>query len=326
MPPLQLKDSPDVSPNLQALPLVQQILARPEQLQVEIQTQDGVTIIDCGVHAPGGWEAGLLFASICLGGLARVELHWDDFGGLRWPAVEVMTDHPVRACLASQYAGWLIKKGRFSAMGSGPGRAVARTEDLFTKLVYADSSKVAILCLESNELPTKEVTSYIVERCRCEPSDVYILVAPTASPVGSVQIAARAVETGLHKLMELGYDLGRIASGWGICPVPPVAADDLAALGRTNDAVLYGSRVHYNLRDEDANLASLVARVPSMASRDYGQPFGELFHRYGDFYSIDPLLFSPAEVWLSNLNSGRTFYAGSVRPDILKSSFSLAIG
>ncbi|BCV21937.1 methenyltetrahydromethanopterin cyclohydrolase [Moorella sp. Hama-1] len=325
MPVPKLKASPDLSPNLQALPLVREILARPGQLNVEVHTLEKATVIDCGVQAPGGWEAGRLFAAICLGGLARVELRWINLGDWRWPAVEVTTDHPVRACLASQYAGWSIKKNNYFAMGSGPGRAAARGEDLFLELDYEDCSGPAIVCLESNQLPPPEVVGYIARQCKRNPADVYLLVAPTASPAGSVQIAARAVETGLHKLMELGYNLGLITSGWGVCPVPPVAADDLAALGRTNDAVLYGSMVYYNLRDEDVNLASLVDRVPSRASRDYGRPFGEIFRRYGDFYSIDPFLFSPAEVWLSNLKSGRTFHAGSVRPDILASSFGLAV-
>lgn len=320
---LPLKKVPELSPNQQALPIVQDLIARREQLQVAVHLVSGATVIDCGINAPGGWEAGVVFASICLGGLAQVKMHWADFGGLRWPAVEVVTDHPIRACLASQYAGWFIKKDKFSAMGSGPGRAVAHTEELFAKLGYEDPSPVAILCLESRKLPTEAAVDMIVEKCGCEPSNVYILVAPTASPAGSVQIAARAVETGLHKLMALGYDLGAIESGWGICPIPPVAADDLKALGRTNDAVLYGATVHYNLRDDDEKLASLIGQIPSMASRDYGELFGKLFERYGSFYDIDPLLFSPAEVWLSNIQSGRSFHAGSVRRDLLTSSFGL---
>jgi len=320
---LPLKTSPELSPNQQALPIVRDLIARREQLQVAVHRVRGATVIDCGIDVPGGWEAGLAFASICLGGLAQVKLQWADFGGLRWPGIEVVTDHPIRACLASQYAGWFIKKDKFSAMGSGPGRALVQTEELFTKLGYRDSSPVAIFCLESRKLPTEAAVDMIVEKCRCEPSDLYILVAPTASAAGSVQIAARAVETGLHKLMELGYDLGTIESGWGICPIPPVAADDLSAIGRTNDAVLYGATVHYNLRDDDEKLSSLVGQIPSMASRDYGDLFGKLFKQYGNFYDIDPLLFSPAEVWLSNIQSGSSFHAGSLRPDLLTSSFGL---
>jgi methenyltetrahydromethanopterin cyclohydrolase len=47
-------------------------------------------------------------------------------------------------------------------------------------------------------------------------------------------------------------------------------------------------------------------KVPASASRDYGKPFYEIFERYNkDFYKIDPLLFSPAEVWLTSVASGR---------------------
>lgn len=321
--PIVLTDIPALSPNLQALPYVNQMLEHQEKLRVASSKIQGVTVIDCGVNVLGGWEAGLIFAQICLGGLAQIKMQWHDFAGLRWPAIEVITDHPVRACMASQYAGWFVKKDKYSAMGSGPARAVVHSEELFTKVGYEDSSPTAILCLESRKLPPEDAVNWIVGRCGLRAENVYILVAPTASLAGSVQIAARSVETGLHKLMELGYDLGLIESGWGISPLPPVAADDLSALGRTNDAVLYGATVQYNLQDEDDHLKSLVGKVPSSSSRDYGLPFRELFERYGNFYDIDPLLFSPAEVWLSNLKSGGSFHAGAIRPDLLKKSFNL---
>lgn len=321
--PIQLKDIPQLSPNLQALPFINQLMDRSEQLKVSVKKVCGATLIDCGVEVSGGWEAGIIFASICLGGLADVRLHWSGFQDLRWPAVEVRTDHPVRACMASQYAGWFIKKDKYSAMGSGPARAAVCTEELFDKLDYKDTSGIAILCLETRKLPNEETIGWIIEKCACLPENVYILAAPTASIVGSVQIAARSVETGLHKMMELGYDLGLIEGGWGISPVPPVAGDDLSALGRTNDVILYGTTVKYNVRDEDENIKALIEKIPSSSSRDYGRPFRQIFERYGNFYDIDPLLFSPAEVWMSNMKSGRSFRAGDVRPDLLEHSFML---
>lgn len=321
--PISLKDIPQLSPNLLALPFVNQLLEQPEQFKVEIKKSGKATVIDCGIHVPGGWEAGLIFANICLGGLAKITMHWADFGGLRWPAVEVMTDHPVRACMASQYAGWFVKKNKYFAMGSGPARAVVQSEELFEKLGYADSSDIAVLCLEGRKLPTEEVVNWIVEKCGCLAENVFILIAPTASAVGSVQIAARSVETGLHKLMELGYDLSLIESGWGIAPIPPVGENDLSALGRTNDAILYGTTVHYSLTDEDELLRSLIERVPSSSSRDYGVGFQEIFERYGNFYDIDPMLFSPAQVWFSNKRSGSSFRRGEIRPDLLEKSFNL---
>ena len=83
----------------------------------------------------------------------------------------------------------------------------------------------------------------IAAACQVEPSSVTLLVAPTASLAGGVQVVARSVETAMHKLAELKFDLARIVSAHGSAPLPPVAGDDLAAIGRTNDAILYGARV-----------------------------------------------------------------------------------
>lgn len=313
----------ELSPNRYALPLVEELLNEREKLKVDLVHENGVKIIDCGVNVPGCWEAGVKYASICLGGLAQVRLHWSDFNGLCWPAVEVITDHPITACLASQYAGWPIKNGEHIAMGSGPGRAVLHEGELFKKFGCGDDSKSMIFCLESKELPTNAALEHILERCKCDPANLYILAAPTSSLVGSVQVSARALETGLSKLMELGYDLNKVVSGWSICPIPPVTNDDLLAMGRTNDAIIYGSTVYFNLQDEDKNLSSLVKLIPSSSTNDYGQPFAQIYKRYGNFYDLDPLLFSPAEVWLTNINSGCSYHAGAIRTDILRQSFGL---
>jgi methenyltetrahydromethanopterin cyclohydrolase len=224
--------------------------------------------------------------------------------------------------MASQYAGWAIKRDKFFAMGSGPARARYAGEELFAKLDYRDEADVAVLLLEGRKLPGVEVAIYIAEKCRVRPERLYLLIAPTASIVGSVQIAARVVETGLHKMVELGFDVRQVIAGYGTCPLAPVAGDDLKAIGRTNDGVLYGGQVYYLVRANDEELEELVPRIPSAASRDYGTPFYELFQRYGDFYQIDPLLFSPAEVWVNNLNSGRSFHAGGVNVGVLRTSLA----
>lgn len=236
----------------------------------------------------------------------------------------VTTDHPALACLGSQYAGWFVRRNGYAAMGSGPARILARVEELFDRLDYREQADCAVLALEAGRLPTPSVIEYVAEKCRVSSSRLYVLVAPTASLVGSVQIAARMVETGLHKMLALNYDPKLVASAWGICVVPPVASSDTEALGRTNDAVLYGSVVYYAVNDGDEALERLALQLPSKASRDWGKPFGELWRQYGNFYDVDPHLFSPAEVYLSSLVTGRTFQAGIRRADILAQSFALA--
>ena len=148
------------------------------------------------------------------------------------------------------------------------------------------------------------------------PSALTLLMAPTASVAGGVQIAARVVETALHKLHELDFDVRRVVAGFGSCPLPPVAGDDMAALGRTNDAVLYGGQVHLTVEaDDDDALRDLVERLPASASSDYGEPFGKVLKDADfDFYKIDPLLFSPAQIRLTSVGERPQLRGGRGQP------------
>jgi methenyltetrahydromethanopterin cyclohydrolase len=176
--------------------------------------------------------------------------------------------------------------------------------------------------LEGRQLPDEDVAAFIADQCQVRPDQLSLLIAPTGCLAGSVQIAARSAETGLHKLNELGFDVQQAVSAYGVCPLAPVAADDLHAIGRTNDAILYGSQVYYSVYADDDNvLAGLIEKVPSESSPDYGTEFYELFKRYnGDFYKIDRMLFSPAEVQIHSLKSGRVFRAGRLNPALLRKS------
>lgn len=292
-------------------------------LRVQSQTlPGGARVIDAGVELEGGYGAGLALAEICMGGLGNVDYTPVQIGDQVWPGVTVWTDHPAVSCMASQYAGWAISVGKFFAMGSGPLRAHARVErELFEKLGYAEEATRGVLVLEGRTLPTDEVAAWVAERAHLSPAQLTFVVAPTASLAGGVQISARILETGLHKMETLGFDVRKIVGAMGTAPVSPVAKNDLRAIGRTNDCILYGGQARFTVRAGDAELAELAEKVPASASRDYGTPFYEIFQRYdGDFYKIDPLLFSPAEVWLTSVESGRTFHAGQVNPEVLAAS------
>lgn len=308
--------------NQRAAALCQALIHRAAELHIDVHSIGAGAVLDLGTKAPGGLEAGLALAEICLAGLGRVSLVSADRELWRGPAVAVHTDQPLLACLASQYAGWQIARGKYFAMGSGPMRAAAGKEALFEKLLPRERSDVAVGVLETAKLPPEEVVQSIADDCGVAAGALTLLVARTASQAGAVQVVARSVETALHKLHELGFDLTRIASGWGVAPLPPVAADDLAAIGRTNDAVLYGGEVTLWVHGDDASLEEFGPRVPSSASPDYGEPFSRIFARYGhDFYKIDPHLFSPAAVTFMNLDTGRTFRFGTTAPEIVNRSF-----
>jgi methenyltetrahydromethanopterin cyclohydrolase len=315
-----------ISVNRRASAIVKQMIGECEELGLKVKRLgNGATVLDAGVGAPGGLEAGRLFACACMGGLGQVRFTQQTFDSRDcsfWmPAVAVSVNCPPIACMASQYAGWPIKRDGYFAIGSGPARALYADEGIFQKLGYRDQAETAVLMLEGSELPGEAVASFVAEKCRVKPEQLTLLIAPTASLVGSIQIAARAAETGLHKLAELGFDIRQVAAASSLCPMAPVAADDLHAMGRTNDAILYGGQVFYAARAEDDELAALIDQVPSASSRDYGRPFYELFVQHNrDFYQIDPLLFSPAQVEINNLKSGRTFCAGRLNPSLLYTS------
>jgi len=312
-----------VSMNDRAGALVDALVADADALGIEVRDlESGARVVDCGAKARGGLQAGLGFAAACMGGLGRIDPVGVPVGDRTWPGVAVAVDDPAAACLAAQYAGWKLEHDDFFAMASGPGRALARAEDLFEELAWKEQAERAVLCLETGQTPPPEIVDKVAQRCGVSPSDVTFLIAPTASVCGSVQISARVVETALHKLHELGVDPARVRSGWGCCPIAPVAADDPAAIGRTNDAVLYGGTVHLWIEGTDEQIADLAKRLPSSASDAFGTPFGELLAAADwKFYDIDPLLFSPAAVTLTSTESGRTHHGGKLAPDVLERSF-----
>jgi methenyltetrahydromethanopterin cyclohydrolase len=312
-----------LSLNDRAGELADRLVADAEGLRVAVRTLPGGTrVVDCGSAVRGGLEAGRQFAEITMGGLGSVAFAPVVIGD-RWrPGLTVTTDHPALACLGAQYAGWRLDREGYFAMASGPARALIRAEGLYDDLDVDERASRAVLCLETRDEPTDDVAAYVAERAGVAPSDLTLLFAPTASLVGGVQVAARMVETALHKLHELGFDVRRVVSGFGSCPLPPVAKDDGEAIGRTNDAVLYGGRVELTVDAPDDELEGIVEQVPSSSSKDHGEPFGTVLENAGwDFYKIDPLLFSPAEIRLVGLQSGRCFLAGAVEPDVLERSF-----
>jgi methenyltetrahydromethanopterin cyclohydrolase len=310
--------------NEEALRIGERMASAAATLRVAGSSVGGATVIDCGIGTSGGLRAGIELARVCLAGLGDVALIAGDAGGWRGPIVQIQTDEPARACLASQYAGWQISVGKYFAMGSGPMRAKYGKEELFNDIPGREDSMVAVGVLETRRPPTEEVVSYLADKLLLKPDRLMLLTAPTASVAGTIQIVARSVETALHKLHTLKFDVNQVVSGFGTAPLPPLAKDDLAAIGRTNDAILYGGRVHLWLRGDDAQITAIGPQVPASASKDYGTPFAELFARYNhDFYKIDPHLFAPAEVVFHNLTSGRTFVFGQRNGDVLKRSFEV---
>jgi methenyltetrahydromethanopterin cyclohydrolase len=313
-----------MSLNARTVWILEMLLAQAQDLKIAVhEIVGGGRFVDCGIQARGGLLAGIELARICMADLAQISIVPGELAGRSIPHIQVFTDHPVRACLASQYAGWAIHEGKYFAMGSGPMRAAAGIEAIYDTIGFRESAEEVIGVLETRKPPPPEVVEKIANACRLYPNHVTLLAAPTASLAGGVQIVARSVETALHKLAELKFDLTRLVSAYGTAPLPPVARNDLEAIGRTNDAILYGGRVVLDVTGDDASLESIGPQVPSSASHDHGEPFATIFARYdNDFYAVDPHLFSPAEVVFQNIETGRVQTFGQIEPGVLTRSFN----
>ena len=309
--------------NDRAWAIADDLAARATELRIAVQTlPSGARVLDAGIDVRGGYGAGVGLAELCMGGLGHVSFNELEIGGTPYPGVQVWTDHPAVAHMASQYAGWAISVDKYFAMGSGPLRAHVRVEkELFDTLGYAETATRGVLVLEGRTIPTDDVVAFVAGKAGLAPAALTFAIAPTASIAGGTQVVARILETALHKMEVLGFDVTRVVSGIGTAPLPTLARNDLRAIGRTNDCILYGGRASFVIDASDDELADLAARLPASASNDYGTPFYDIFKRYdGDFYKIDKLLFSPAEVWLSSATTGRTFHGGLLNADVLRKS------
>ena len=313
-----------LSVNQLAQPLLQKLLQQAGLLQLGVSRHEaGCTIVDAGIQHAGSAEAGRLIAEICMGGLGEVILQADDsFAGWK-EAIAVTSNEPVLACLASQYAGWALSHEKFFSLGSGPARALAQREDLFKELAYVDSAASTCIVLETDKVPPLAVIEKIVRDTKVAAENLTIILTPTTSIAGVVQIVGRVLEVALHKAHALHFPLQNIVSGSGLAVVPPVAKDFMTDMGRTNDAILFGGYVNLHVRGDDAAAAKLAIDLPSSASKDYGKTFAEVFKFYDtDFYKIDPMLFSPAQVTVTNVDTGKVFTGGHLNADLINLSFS----
>ena len=315
-----------LSVNGMARPLVDRLLAGADAFALKVaRDATGACIVDAGIVARGSVAAGLLIGEICMGGLGRVDVRSSGLEG--WPTwVDVRSSQPVLACLASQYAGWSLAASKeetggkkFFSLGSGPARALAAKEALFAELGYRDQADAGVLVLEVDRAPPQVVIDKLLRDCGLQPEALTLILTPTTSLAGTTQVVARVLEVALHKAHELGYPLANIVEGVATAPLPAPSPDGVIAMGRTNDAILYGGRVHLTVRGDDAAARQLALQLPSRNSRDYGRSFADIFKEVEyDFYKIDGALFAPAEVWVSNLDSGNTWHAGALNMALLQ--------
>jgi methenyltetrahydromethanopterin cyclohydrolase len=312
-----------LSINKLAHELVEELLDRPEYYRVGVEKlPSGATVIDTGLEAHGGYEAGLMTARIAMGGAGTAELGYADFGGLMLPTVVVATDHPAVALFGAQLAGWTIKPEGYTAFGSGPARALAlKPKKVFAKIEYKDEADVAVLLLETEKKPPDAAAHFIAEACNVKPENVYMLLTTGTSMAGMTQISGRIVETGLFRLDVLGLDLKKVKYSCGYAPIMPVHPDGGKAMGRAEDALTYGGVTAYIVDEEEDVLKEMAEKAPSTNCSDYGKSSFEIYSAVNfDFTQIDPALFAPAVVTLTCAKTGASFTCGEINTEIVKSS------
>lgn len=312
-----------LSINKLAYGLVEELLEAPEYYGVAVERlPSGATVIDTGLEAPGGYEAGLMTTRVAMGGAGTASLGYADFGGLKLPTVVVSTDHPAIALFGAQLAGWRIKPEGYTADGSGPARALAlKPKKVFQKIDYRDEADVAVLLLETDRRPPDSAALFVAEACGVRPEDVYLLLTTTTSMAGMVQISGRVVETGLFRLDVLGLDLKSVRYGVGYAPIMPLHTDHGVAMGRAEDALTYGGVTSYVVDEEEGVLEEMAEKAPSINCKDYGKTSYEIYKAVDfDFTQVDPALFAPAVVTLTCARTGASFTCGEVNSEVIRNS------
>jgi methenyltetrahydromethanopterin cyclohydrolase len=318
--------------------IVEEIIQNKEIYKATVnQLENGATVLDM---SNASWIGGKLVGEICMGGLGRVDFSSYNLDNNYIPSVNVYTSEPIISCMASQLAGWNVKlkkeiekngvykkKVVFQSLGSGPARAKCKVEKLFEEIDYSDSSDCAVIVFETPKLPNEEVMNIIAEKCNVDPSKTYAICAPTACLTGSIQVAARIVETGIHKLHEIHFPLEVIKDGFGTTTIAPIAKDDLGAMGRTNDSISAAGMTYYTInveKEKEEELFNLLKKAPAHTSSSYGKPFIETFKAANyKFYDIDPGLFAPAVYTINNIKTGKSLTVGQVNHELLKESYGL---
>ncbi|QKY19107.1 methenyltetrahydromethanopterin cyclohydrolase [Halolamina sp. CBA1230] len=305
--------------NRMAVELVDEALDFADELNVApYELDSGATVLDFGVEADGGVEAGVLLAEIQTAGLSTVTTRMGRVDGAPVPHVELSTDHPGVALLCSQKAGWELDFDVFDGLGSGPARALVGEESEFEAVGYYDEFDLTVLAVESIELPDEQIAAHVADLAGVEESGVFLPTFALGSIAGSVAAGARAPETAVWQLFEAGYDPDDVLSVSGTAPVAPVGYDESEAMARTNDALAYGGEVHLTVArdDEDA-----FASISSDAGAEFDEPFADIFEAHDwDFEALPASVFGPAAVTV-DVADGPTYRFGERNEALLAESF-----
>lgn len=319
-----------ISVNERAVKLAEKMMADPEFYKVKVKKIRGANIIDCGVEADGGWESAKLVTEILFGGLNQVSfgVFPEKIDDIYYHSVEVYSDRVVLQQAGCNISGWELRPGKYAPVLAGPGRTVARKKGDWLEVYsdYSDKYHKAVLTVEKGTPMGEDEVQDLIDAVGIEPQDLYIILAASGSTVCSVEVAARILEQTLHRLREEGFNLDNIVEAHGFAVIPPVAKDDLIAMGRLNDVLMYGGQSTYTVNCEDSEIEAIINKITCDKSPVYGTMFKEIYEKHGcDFYQVPLETYSPAKVVIINQKTGRVFKAGQFNLEVLAKSFNATI-
>ena len=134
----------------------------------------------------------------------------------------------------------------------------AKILNLFNDLKYEDHFKFIYLVMEVDKIPPKEILEKISNDCKAKTENIILILTPTQSISGVIQVVSRVSEVGLHKLHTLKFPLENVKEVSGSAPIPPVSNDFITSMGRTNDAILYGGNVELKVTGSDEEINKLT--------------------------------------------------------------------
>jgi len=279
---------------------------------------------DCGAEillaesdAPESAQAGALAAALCQGGLAEASEYEDAFGGQMLPFIRAKTDFPRLATLTLQSAVEF-----HSVMLSGPVKLhLEQTDEIEYDADPANGSLSAVV--QADNIPEDAWMVSLADAVCCSPEQLTLLVAPQKRLLGAAQISGRMNENMIFTMeRSLGLDSNAVASIEGYAPVclPGKKTKEGKPL-LPDDFLHYGAFSRLTLAQSAGIDPQALANDLAFTSTDiFGALFFDLLKKAdGDFFKIPNLLHinKLAIVEVFDPDSGKTFRAGSLQPNIL---------
>jgi methenyltetrahydromethanopterin cyclohydrolase len=311
-----------ISVNDNVTKYVDKLLDREEELNVKsYYLENQATVIDCGIKSPGSIGAGIILASISLGGLGKISVVPAIIDEYYIHFSQAYINRPSIACLGSQKPAWKLKIEGYNGTAYGPARAISqKPKAIYTAIDYSDDSETAIINIESMALPGEKEIDAIAKQCNTDPECVVALVAPANSIASSVVNSTRTVEWAMNRLFQLGYNINDIITASSATPIAPIRSDEHEFLGSSFDSISYYGMAQIYAKCHDDRFKEAT----SISSKSYGKGFMTLVKEsQGDLSKVDPAMFSPARLIVNGVQDGTLQGYGKLNAAMLMASYGL---